>query len=625
MTVSSETKRADYVGNGSTQLFATQFRFLQNSDVKVILTVTATGVETVQTEITNYTLSGVGLDAGGTVTMLTAPATGETLTIKRDVSLTQGTDYVENDPFPAESHEDALDKLTMITQQIQEEVDRSLKLTESQQSSGLTVPVPVTDNLLRWDANGNLINVTVQQLGTIADAGDLPYSQGDTGAINSDVEAKLQERLSVKDFGAIGNGTTNDTAAFQLAILASIILKRILFVPSGTYLITDTLNITEGQQIEGECRRQLPSSFGIEPLSSTIDFQPSTSKSLFVTTGTDHANFRLHYSIVGLRLKGNSNALNALDLNGAIYSKFADLAIDGFDTPISCSRTINNRFENIYSDGRVAAVEYVGNNETTDVWTQCTFFGSPIGVDFKGSSITIRFVDCLFEQLNDGVILAKECQSIIFDSCYSEDIVFDNVSTGAMFKVGLTGTTVVVENSLIITGGKYTGRNAGTQGSFISADDTNGIILSGTNVTRFITGIKTTANTRDDSIILGGFQGIGLTTNVDDFSKICGLFPHSNIGDAGAQTRLRLPVMLCQEIRQDTTVGLQVAKTGEKLSFFGVTPVVQPATTGETGGFTAGGGVTATSASTATGNLGTAAYRHSDIVKALKEVGILAL
>ena len=132
MTVSSEVKRSDFAGNGSTTAFATGFRFLQNSDVRVILTVDSTSVETVQTEITNYTLTGAGLDAGGTVTMLIAPAIGETLTIKRDVPLTQGTDYVENDNFPAESHEDALDKLTMITQQIQEELDRSLKLPESE-------------------------------------------------------------------------------------------------------------------------------------------------------------------------------------------------------------------------------------------------------------------------------------------------------------------------------------------------------------------------------------------------------------------------------------------------------------------------------------------------------------
>jgi len=168
MTVSSEVKRSDFAGNGSTTAFATGFRFLQNSDIKVILTVDATGVETVQVEITNYTLTGAGLDAGGTVTMLIAPPTGTTLTIKRDVPLTQGTDYIENDDFPAESHEEALDKLTMITQQIQEELDRSLKLSEAQQSSGLTLPVPVTNRFLQWDVNGDLQNVDIALQGALA-------------------------------------------------------------------------------------------------------------------------------------------------------------------------------------------------------------------------------------------------------------------------------------------------------------------------------------------------------------------------------------------------------------------------------------------------------------------------
>ena len=168
MTVSSEVKRSDFAGNGSTTAFATGFRFLQNSDIKVIQTVDSTGVETVQTEITNYTLTGAGLDAGGTVTMLIAPPTGTTLTIKRDVPLTQGTDYIENDNFPAESHEEALDKLTMIVQQIQEELDRSLKLSEAQQSSGLTLPVPVTNRFLQWDVNGDLQNVDIALQGALA-------------------------------------------------------------------------------------------------------------------------------------------------------------------------------------------------------------------------------------------------------------------------------------------------------------------------------------------------------------------------------------------------------------------------------------------------------------------------
>ena len=64
--------------------------------------------------------------------------------------------------------------------------------------------------------------------------------------------------------------------------------------------------------------------------------------------------------------------------------------------------------------------------------------------------------------------------------------------------------------------------------------------------------------------------------------------------------------------------------TGQKLGFYNATPVIQQAGTGETVGFTAGGGTTVTDASTFTGNVGATAYRLSDIVKALKNLGILA-
>jgi parallel beta-helix repeat protein len=234
MTVSSEVNRSDFAGNGSTTNFATGFRFLQNADIKVILTVTATGVETAQVLDTDYTLTGAGLDAGGTVVMTVAPATGTTLTIKRDIALTQLTDYVENDPFPAESHEEALDKVTMLVQQQQEELDRSLKLSESQQSSGLQIPAPVEDSLLRWDANGDLINVTVQQLGTIADAGDLPYSQGDTGALSRTVESRLRDFVSLKDFVTDSTGVSDVTSEVQAALNTAKVIDT--GWPSNKYL-----------------------------------------------------------------------------------------------------------------------------------------------------------------------------------------------------------------------------------------------------------------------------------------------------------------------------------------------------------------------------------------------------
>ena len=64
--------------------------------------------------------------------------------------------------------------------------------------------------------------------------------------------------------------------------------------------------------------------------------------------------------------------------------------------------------------------------------------------------------------------------------------------------------------------------------------------------------------------------------------------------------------------------------TTQKIGFFNKAPVIQPSSTGETVGFTAGGGTTATDASTFTGNVGSTAYRVSDIVKHLKNLGLIA-
>lgn len=66
------------------------------------------------------------------------------------------------------------------------------------------------------------------------------------------------------------------------------------------------------------------------------------------------------------------------------------------------------------------------------------------------------------------------------------------------------------------------------------------------------------------------------------------------------------------------------ASSGGKVGLFGATPVVQPNTTGTTTGFTAGAGTAVNDASTFTGGTGSTAYRISDIVLALKQLGLLA-
>jgi DNA polymerase III gamma/tau subunit len=99
--------------------------------------------------------------------MLTAPASGETLLVLRNVPLTQQTDYQANDPFPAETHEEALDKLTMLTQQLQDGVNRSIKLSRTNTITSSEFSVGAADRankILAFDSAGEI--AVTQEIGT---------------------------------------------------------------------------------------------------------------------------------------------------------------------------------------------------------------------------------------------------------------------------------------------------------------------------------------------------------------------------------------------------------------------------------------------------------------------------
>ena len=167
MTVSSTNTKNSYSGNGSTTVFAYTFKIFDDDDITVILRTDATGGETVQTKTTDYTVSGVGDAGGGNITFGTAPASGITVVLIRETAQTQATDYTPNDPFPAASHEDALDKLTLIIQDQQEELDRSFKVSRTNTSTSSEFTVGAADRANRifaFDSSGDL-SVT-QEIGT---------------------------------------------------------------------------------------------------------------------------------------------------------------------------------------------------------------------------------------------------------------------------------------------------------------------------------------------------------------------------------------------------------------------------------------------------------------------------
>lgn len=213
MTISTTDSKIQYNGNGVTLAFAFPYRFLQNADLNVIL-ISAAGLQTTQMLNTDYTVTGAGLDAGGTVTMVVAPPSGSKLLIRRVVQLTQETDYISGDPFPAESHERALDKLTMGTQQLQEQVTRSVILPVDNTTFDAELPAIVADRYLRTNNAG-----TAFELVDIVAPGELVVSPfietllDDTTAADARTTLGAQVAGSYANSGAVGSsGLTMTTA-----------------------------------------------------------------------------------------------------------------------------------------------------------------------------------------------------------------------------------------------------------------------------------------------------------------------------------------------------------------------------------------------------------------------------
>ena len=181
MTVSTTIIKNSHSANGTQHSFAYGFKIFVNGDLDVIIR-SSTGTETVKTLDTDYIVTNAGNDSGGNVLFKfntgtssdahfsssdKRPQNGETVILRRGLDITQSTDYVANDPFPAESHEDALDRLTLISQELQEELGRSIKLSRTNTMTSTEFTVGATDRaskILAFDSSGEI--AVTQELGT---------------------------------------------------------------------------------------------------------------------------------------------------------------------------------------------------------------------------------------------------------------------------------------------------------------------------------------------------------------------------------------------------------------------------------------------------------------------------
>tara|TARA_R110000772_G_scaffold153382_1_gene264397 strand:+ start:30 stop:1304 length:1275 start_codon:yes stop_codon:yes gene_type:complete len=226
MTLPAATPRSQTAGDGTVTAFTFPYLFFADDDLTVILVVNATGVETTQTLTTHYTVAGAGVAAGGTVTMVTAPAVGETLVVWRQEQFVQGLDLVENDPFPSDSVEQALDSLTMLAQQVNTAVIRSVKLSDGDTSGvNVTLPTPVATAFIKFSADGLSLETALPA--TIGDAtlpgssidNTLPRFTGTTGTALQGSLVTVDDNALLSAPGGLGFAKGGDiTSASPLVI-----------------------------------------------------------------------------------------------------------------------------------------------------------------------------------------------------------------------------------------------------------------------------------------------------------------------------------------------------------------------------------------------------------------------
>ena len=209
MTISTTTLLNSFSGNGSVVDFTYTYPINSASELLVIIKTDATGAETTKTLTSDYTVALAG-DSGGTVTMGTAPASGETLFLIRNTTKTQGTDLIENDPFSAEGLEDSFDNLQMQIQEVSNAVDRSFKVSKTNSITTSEITTSAADRankILAFDASGNLDATAYNNLDTVAELTDTTItSPGDNEVLAYDSSSSKWINQTAAEAGLVATG-----------------------------------------------------------------------------------------------------------------------------------------------------------------------------------------------------------------------------------------------------------------------------------------------------------------------------------------------------------------------------------------------------------------------------------
>jgi len=253
-------------------------------------------------------------------------------------------------------------------------------------------------------------------------ADEITYTPAGTGAVSRTVQSKLRDVVSVKDFGAVGDGVANDSAAIQAAINTG----KSVFFPKGTYKAS--FDIADGQMVFGE---------GAEN-GTTIKPPAGATYALRVdatSSPMQHCQIRdirfdnidLISNCVGILFKGT----NVSTIND--WHSLNNIWIDRFDRGIE---VLGRQIWSSYYSVEILNCRIgfnVSTDTTTPAFNQNTFIQcrtaacTQEGFKIVGQNTTLGFYTCDFELCNTSDTVGKaafyieDCDQPSFIGCYWED------------------------------------------------------------------------------------------------------------------------------------------------------------------------------------------------------------
>lgn len=294
-TVTTTTTRVSFTGDGSTTTFSFSFPIVATSDLVVVQRTVSDGSEVTLTLTTNYSVTSTNANndfsSGGTVTTVDTLTSASELLILRDAPDTQNADFDDSGVLRLNELEAAIDRSTLLIQQLQEEVARCIKAPKSDDvaldmtldnstiranqglgftgtgapttSSGIITPGTVTvtafAETILDDATASEARTT---LGVSAAASAFMETVlDDTTEKAARVTLGTIDEFNVTDaiYGAIPDDSIDDTEEFQAALDAAALNGPLgsgtVYVPTGTYNFTGELTIdSAGITLTGSTR-----------------------------------------------------------------------------------------------------------------------------------------------------------------------------------------------------------------------------------------------------------------------------------------------------------------------------------------------------------------------------------